>query len=242
VHTRDDRELVRARLDAAEKQVAIKAQIQSLLKRNQLTRPSELKSAWSKKAAIWLRMVARDEAVGEGTRATLESLLRQWEFSQEEIERLDAALAKLAWSPRYAAAAGELTKLQGVGLLTALVFLTEMGDLARFANRRQVGAYLGIVPQCYESGQANDRKGHITRQGPARVRRALCQAVWSRIRDKGCDVAAYQRQVERNPKHKKIAVVAAMRRLSVRMWHTALAAQATAQRTDRRTAASAPAG
>jgi transposase len=237
--TRDDRELVRARLDAAEKGVAIKVQIQSLLKRNRLTRPAELKCAWTKKASGWLRLVTRDPGVGEGTRATLASLLRQWEFLQEEIERLDEALERLAASPRYCATVDGLIKLQGVGVLTALVFLTEMGDLARFANRRQIGAYLGLVPRSYESGAAGDRKGHITRQGSSRVRRALCQAVWTRIRHDGSDHATYERLVKRNPKHKKIAVVAAMRRLGVRMWHTAQAAKAetTSNEPSRRTAA-----
>lgn len=240
VATRDDRELVRARLDAAEKGVAIKAQIQCLLKRNRLTRPEHLKCAWTKKASAWLRMVTRDPAVGAGARATLASLLRQWEFLEEEIGRLDQALESLAGSPRYAAAVGELVKLQGVGLLTALVFLSEIGDLGRFANRRQISAYLGLVPRSYESGAADDRKGHITRQGSSRVRRALCQAVWPRVRQEGVDHAAYQRLVEKNPKHKKIAVVAAMRRLGVRMWHRARAIPP--QPTPGQTAAPAPAG
>jgi transposase len=226
--TRDDRELVRARLDAAEKGVVIKAQIQGLLKRNRLTRPEHLKCAWTKKASAWLRMVTRDPAVGIGVRATLASLLRQWEFLQTEIKRLDEALERLARSPRYAQAMSELIQLQGVGVLTALVFLSEIGDLGRFANRRQISAYLGLVPRSYESGAANDRKGHITRQGPSRVRRVLCQAVWSRIRQEGVDHAAYTRLVQRNPKHKKIAVVAAMRRLGVRMWHKAQAVRSDA--------------
>lgn len=244
IQTRDDRELVRNRLDAAEKGVAIKVQIQSLVKRHRLTRPADLKCAWTKKACNWLRMVTRDPALGEGMRATLASLLRQWEFMQEEIERLDEAVANLARSPRYAAMAEKLVQMQGVGVLTALVFLTEMGDLARFANRRQIGAYLGLVPRSHESGAAGDRKGHITGQGQSRVRRVLCQAVWTRIRQDGSDCAAYQRLVERNPKRKKIAVVAAMRRLGVRMWHTAQAAhaEATAQRKGRRSVAPAPAG
>ena len=221
VQTRDDRELVRARLDAAEKGVMIKVQIQSLLKRNRLIRPAELKCAWTKKASGWLRMVTRDATVGQGIRTTLASLLRQWEFLQGEIEQLDKALVDLAATPRYRAAIRELIKLQGVGLLTALVFLTEIGDVGRFANRRQIGAYLGLVPRSYESGEAGDRKGHITRQGSPRVRRVLCQAVWTRIRQTGSDHELYQCQVARNPKHKKIAVVAAMRRLGVRMWHRA---------------------
>jgi len=242
--TRDDRELVRARLDAAEKWSTIKVQIQSLLKRHRLQRPPELKGAWSKKALNWLRMVSRDAAVGEGTREALASLLRQWEFAQAELERLEESLARLARAPHYAAAVEKLVQMQGVGVLTALVFLTEMGDLARFANRRQLGAYLGLVPRCYESGAAGDRKGHITRQGQSRVRRVLCQAVWARVREDGVDCVAYQRQVARNPKHKKIAVVAAMRRLGVRMWHAARAAQVEAANSpqDRRTIAPAPAG
>jgi transposase len=241
--TRDDRELVRARLDVAEKAAAIKVQIRSLLKRHRLL-PEGLKCTWSQKASGWLRMVTRDPAVGLGVRSTLASLLRQWEFLQAEIDRLDEALEILARSSRYAAAVGELVKLQGVGSLTALVFLTEIGDVGRFANRRQISAYLGLVPRSYESGAADDRKGHITRQGSSRVRRVLCQAVWSAIRHEGSDHAVYQRLVQRNPKHKKIAVVAIMRRLGVRMWHRAQAARREdlPSRVGRRSIAPAPAG
>jgi transposase len=244
VQTRDDRELVRARLDVAEKGAGIKTQIQSLLKRNRLSRPAGMKCAWTKKSLNWLRMVSRETTLGEGTRAALASLLRQWEAMEKEIEQLDESLKVLAASPRYAAAFGELTKMQGVGVLTALVFLTEMGDLGRFANRRQIGAYLGLAPQCYESGATSDRKGHITRAGQPHLRRVLCQAVWTRVRKSGCDCEIYQRQVERNPKHKKIAVVAAMRRLGVRMWHAARGAQSggISPPSGRQTAAAAPAG
>lgn len=232
LQTRDDRELVRARLDASEKAVAIKTQIQSLLKRHRLSRPAELKSAWTKKAAAWLRAVSRDPAVGAGTRGALASLVRQWEFLEEELERLDDAVGKLAASPRYETMVAELVKLTGVGVLTALVFLTEMGDVSRFANRRQISAYLGLTPRSYESGAANDRKGHITRHGSARVRRALCQATWPRIREGGPDHDSYQKLVERNPKHKKIAIVAIMRRLGVRMWHKAHDAQTPTKPTE----------
>jgi transposase len=47
-----------------------------------------------------------------------------------------------------------------------MVFLTEIGDLNRFANRRQLAAYLGLAPAAFESGDRDDRKGRITRQGP----------------------------------------------------------------------------
>ncbi|MGQ9652333.1 MAG: transposase [Phycisphaerae bacterium] len=38
-----------------------------------------------------------------------------------------------------------------------------MGNLNRFANRRQVAAYVGLVPSSQESGEADDRKGHCVR-------------------------------------------------------------------------------
>jgi hypothetical protein len=100
-----------------------------------------------------------------------------------------------------------------------MVFLTEVGDLQRFANRRQVASYLGLAPTSYESGQADDRKGHISRQGSPRVRKILCQASWVRVRYDPEDKAAYERIKARNPKKTKIAIVAGMRRLGIRMWH-----------------------
>jgi transposase len=150
---------------------------------------------------------------------TLASLVRQLDSLEEEERRLTDGVNALAGEARYAAAVEEMTSLCGVGVLTALVFLTELGDLGRFANRRQLAAYLGLAPRSFESGKAHDRKGHITRQGSGRVRKMLCQATWARVRYDAQEHQAYARIVAKNRKKKKIAVVASMRRLAVRMWH-----------------------
>jgi transposase len=217
VETRDDRELVRSRLDAADKFSALRVQVKSLLARNQLRRPEGTGKGWTRLFAAWLR----DLSLGPGARATLDSLLRQLEFYDRELKQLDQQLIELAAQPRYAVALREVCQLHGVGVLTGLVFLTEVGDPRRFGNRRQIAAYLGLVPTRHESGSRSDCKGHITRQGPSRVRRVLCQATWARVRYENDDRAAYQRIAQKNPKHKKIAVVAAMRRLAIQIWHAA---------------------
>lgn len=230
--TRDDRELVRMRLDLSEKISALKSQVKSLLKRHGRVRPESLGQGWTRRFRVWLVALTHDETFGAGAQAALESLLEQLKFVEEEETRFERdRLLPLVSAPRYAAAVAELHKLYGVGVLTALVFLTEMGDLNRFANRRRLSAYLGLVPTSNESGECPDRKGHITRQGPSRVRKALCQAVWSRVRVEGPEHKAYQKLVEKNPKRKKVAVVAMMRRLAVRMWHKAREAQAAATAT-----------
>jgi transposase len=151
--TRDDRELVRMRLDVGEKITALKAQVQSLLKRYQLRRGPGLGKGWTKAFRGWLQreladpILASRSPLGAGGQAALASLLRQLQSLEEEEERLDKQVAALACSPRYEARVREVTKLCGVGMLTAIVFLSELGDLSRFANRRQIAAYLGLVPR-----------------------------------------------------------------------------------------------
>lgn len=99
--------------------------------------------------------------------------------------------------------------------------LTEMGDLKRFANRREVAAYLGLCPSCHESGEANDRKGRITRQGPSRVRKLLCQAAWVAVWRCPDTSKDYERIKSGKKKQAKKALVAIMRRLAIKMWHRA---------------------
>lgn len=223
--TRDDRELVRMRMDVGEKITALKAQVQSLLKRCQLRRGPGLGKGWTKAFRGWLRRELAEPAtsaqspLGSGGQAALASLLRQLQFLEEEEERLDQQVARLAASPRYEAQVRRVTQLCGVGIVTAIVFLTELGDLSRFANRRQIAAYLGLAPSSNESGERSDRKGHITHQGSSRVRKVLCQAAWARVRWHESEKAVYERIKAKNPKKKKIAVVASMRRLAIRLWH-----------------------
>lgn len=222
---RDDRELTRSRLDLGNKLSQAKTQIRCLLKRCGIIRPQAVKAGWSKVHTTWLKALSEcDGSMEYGARTVLASLVRQMEFLEEELKTADRSLTELAEQPRYGAVVRALRTLKGVGPLVALVYLTELGDLSRFKNRKQIGAYLGLAPSSAESGEANDRKGHITRQGPERVRAMLCQAVWNRIRFDPQERIFYERLVARNPKHKKIAVVACMRRLGVRMRHEALRA------------------
>lgn len=226
--TRDDRELVRCRLDAQGKCTAVKIQVVTLLKRNGIVKPAEMGGNWTKAWRAWLaKLCGCAQPLQAGTRAHLASLMRQLKSLEDELDRLDHELKKLAETPRHAEAVKALKKIPAVGLLTALVFLTEIGDPTRFKNRKQIGAYLGLVPSSYDTGES-DRKGHITHQGPARVRYVLNQAVWNCLRCDPAEERAYERIAARNPEHKKIAVVAGMRRLAVKMWHVAAAAKRAA--------------
>lgn len=217
---RDDRELVRARIDVADDTTRTKLQILSMLKRYGIRTPTWY-TTWTKRFVKWLRDTAATlDAV---VTPMLESLIDLYELYHVVQNRLDRAIHKLSRAERYRAACDELRKLPGVGLLTAMTFLTEMGDLERFHNRREVAAYLGLCPASFESGDANDRKGRITRQGPARVRKMLCQAAWVSIRRSEEMSDAYHRIKGGKSNRTKKAIVAVMRRLAIKMWHRAVA-------------------
>lgn len=223
--TRDDREAVRMRLGVAEQRTRVKNQIRNLVKRTKLVFPEWFSGSgdWSRRSVQWLRDVAAGEVgqLKEGARITLASLVDLYEAMSQQVKTLDKAIARLAKTERYAKTFRKLKMMQGVGTLTAMVFLTEIGDLDRFANRRQLGAYLGLAPAAFESGERQDRKGRITRQGPSQVRHVLCQAAWAALRCSDHWRATYDRIKRGSKKRGKIAIVAVMRQLGIAMWQTA---------------------
>ena len=63
----------------------------------------------------------------------------------------------------------------GVGLLTALAYRTTIDDPRRFARSRDVGAYVGLTPRRYASGEV-DYRGRISKCGDALLRTYLFDA------------------------------------------------------------------
>lgn len=223
--TRDDRETVRARQDLGDKLSSVKAQVRSLLLRHGIEKPSGVGKPWTKSHQRWLEQLSGDSQQGVGVRTALGSLLRQVRHLELEIQQLDEAVDQLSRKPHRQAVVDALDQETGIGRLTATAYTVEVADFTRFRRGRQVGAYWGMTPSSDESGEVNDRKGHITRQGSPRIRKLLCQATWYRVQKDPQVREVYQRLVSRNPKKKKIAVVACMRRLAVRLWHIGRQAQ-----------------
>ena len=224
---RADRELVRMRLSVANRQTEIKNQISMLLKKHELRRPKNAGKGWTAAYRQWLQsLTTRPDLLAPPIGLVLGSLLRQLDSMETEEERLDTAILALAETPRYQAQCMAMCRaIKGVGILTAMVFLTELGDLSRFRNRRQLASFLGLTPSSDESGEVTDRKGHICRCGPSRVRWMLCQAAWCHIAHTPAARETYDRIRKKSDKLKKVGLVATMRRLAILMWHTALDAK-----------------
>ena len=218
---RDDRELIRRRLSLREQTSRVKNQVHGLLRRYGIKKPSWMKTNWSKQHLEWLYSL--ETVLDIGASRTLMSYLRELDYHQSECRAIEKDMLELAGSDRYRKQVGRLTEIPGVGVLTAMVYLTELGDLSRFNNRKQVGSYLGLAPRSFESGEQNDRKGRISKMGPSRVRKVLNQAAWSLVR---WDPYWNQWFKDRTPKgkNKRRMIVAVMRQLGIKMWHLAQAA------------------
>src|ERR1700687_477978 len=88
------------------------------------------------------------------------------------VAAIDADMRRMA---RASAACSRLMTIPGVGQLTALAFVAAIDDPSRIRRSRDIGAYLGLVPRRYQSGEV-DYVGSISKCGDRRVRTLLCEA------------------------------------------------------------------
>jgi transposase len=107
--------------------------------------------------------------------------------------------------------------IPGVGPRTAETVVAHLSDPQRFTSGKQVGAYFGLVPRQFQSGES-DRRGRITRRGPAIVRKLLVECSWCMLRYNGWAREVYARLSNGGKSRRKQAVVALARKLSVICW------------------------
>ena len=141
----------------------------------------------------------------------------------EQIRRLEAEIETLA-RERYVETE-LLTQIVGVGTITSLTFVLTIGDPTRFRRRRDVAAFLGLVPKRDQSGDT-DKQLRISKAGDSYLRRLLVSAAQYILGPFGPDCRLKRhglKLAERGgPRAKKKAVVAVARKLAVLMltlWH-----------------------
>jgi transposase len=106
----------------------------------------------------------------------------------------------------------------GIGELTAVTILAELGDCTRFSSSRQAVRYAGLDITVKQSDQ-HRAPGHISRQGPPALRWALYEAAQvARAREASPDREYYLQARERVGGNRACLSVA--RKLLKRSYHT----------------------
>jgi len=75
-----------------------------------------------------------------------------------------------------------LISIAGVGRITAMVVLAEVGDLRRFYRARQLTAYVGVSPSVVQSGSSIRGRTRMCKRGNRRVRKALYMSALAVLR------------------------------------------------------------
>src|ERR1700674_4613881 len=166
------RDLVRARLDAVHSLRRARQQLSGFLLRQgcHYGRP-----AWTKLHRRWLAGLIFEQAIHH---IVLEDYIAAVEAAEARRDRLTAQIGTMLPDWTLAPVVAALQTMRGMAMVNAATLIAELGDLSRFADPRQLMAYLGLTPSEYSSG-SSVRRGGITKAGNGAARRLLIEAAWS---------------------------------------------------------------
>src|SRR5579872_800302 len=145
---------------------------------------------------------------------SITALLSTFDHLVKEIEKLDQKMLEIV---RKDEEVQRLMTIPGIGPVTALTYKTEIFDPTRFKDSKSVGAYLGMTPTQYASGEVQ-RQGKVSKCGSNELRSLLVEAgvviltrskKWSKLKAWGVKIM--------RKKGLKKAALAVGRKLSVIM-------------------------
>lgn len=114
----------------------------------------------------------RSLVAGGPLQEVTEALLTAWQTINSQVGTLSRRLITIA---RQDAVVRRLMTAPGVGTLVAMAYVSVIDAPERFANSYRVGAYVGLTPRRYQSGE-EDYTGRISRCGDRLLRTYLFEA------------------------------------------------------------------
>jgi transposase len=230
------RDLCRARIDSKSAERKARQQLGAFLLRSGFRYTG--KTNWSKAHWNWIADIKMPHPAQQ---ITLQEYIDAVRSCTERVERMTNQIRQLAKQWRMGPVVQAIQALRGVSLIVATTTISELGDLTRFDNPRQLMAYLGLVPSEHSSGETVKRGG-ITKTGNGNARRMLVESAWSyrlparvsrRLRERQQNVpqavweiawkaqlrlcARYRRLMAKG-KRSQIVITAIAREISAFMW------------------------
>lgn len=165
------RNLVRARADAKADQLRARHRLSKFLLRLGRHAPVGMKN-WSQRHVQWLRQLHFEHVPDQ---IVFDDYLAVVTAAGERIKRLETALQQCAQSSSQVAVIRALQAFRGIGFLSAVTIVAEVGDLRRFRTAPQLMAYAGTVPSESSTGSKQHR-GPITKTGNSLLRHVFGEA------------------------------------------------------------------
>lgn len=201
----EDRSLVRMRMQMVRKQTRCKNQIKSFLSFYGIDIPEELvRSHWSSNFINWLENL---EFHYESGNYSLSALLSELRHLRQTICDLTRRIRHLALQEPYNRIVPYLDSVPGVGIVTAMVFLTEIVDIERFKNIDHLASYVGLIPGEDSSGDQEVHTG-ISRRRNQNLRYLLIESSWAAVRKDPALLMSFNELAKRMPKNQAIVRIA----------------------------------
>ena len=160
---------------------------------------------------------------------SVQTHLQMRAVAEQQARSLRAQLETLAASHPYAPVVRALREQPGVGSLTAIRLVLELGSMDRFSTTASLPHYLGLTPSEYSTG-IDTQRGHILKCGPGSLRAALVQCAWVAVRRRSDRELAtvFDRLAPRIGRKRAIVAVARLLAIKLRRrWRAAGPAPAT---------------
>ena len=136
---------------------------------------TEAKSYWTKSHFDYLNKLVLSDRKDRIFKVILENYLFSLESLTTSMSRLEEEIRSLACSDKYKRKVEALGCMKNLSDMSAMVLLTEIGDIKRFSHPKQLMSYAGLDIIENSSG-SSIRKGGITKMGNKRIRTALVEA------------------------------------------------------------------
>ena len=208
VENREERQLLRQRTQFMEQRRRLQNQIKSFLSFHGLE--MEEGNYWSNKFIQELQKLKLSPKL----RFNLNIYLKSWQSLSLILDELGQELKNLWKTHEKYPLTKLLTSAPGIGELSAIEIILEIGDMSRFSNSDQFAAYLGLTPSQFSSANKT-RMGRITKAGKSHLRGTLIECAWTAIQfDVGLDKMYNAIKIRSGGKR---AIVAVARHLALRL-------------------------
>ena len=159
------RAMLEQRQALVELMVGCKNRMRQMLRVNADMRLPRGKNAWSMQARQTIRLQSRglDDCRPEQLRRGMLSIeLEVLEHVEQQNCKLEARLDRIGPADDRVRL---LKTLPGVAARVAETIMTSLDDVKRFPSRRQVGAYAGLTPRRFQSGQMDRSEREKRKKG-----------------------------------------------------------------------------
>lgn len=204
---RDLRELLRHRAFFVSLQTKVKNRIHSYLVK--LGIEFSKTDLFGKAGMEWLKGLD----IRQPFKRALKQDIKILEALKKEINEVTREIVKNA---RKDERAGLILPIRGIGEYTAMLVISEIGDIKRFPGPKQLVSFAGLCPSTFQSGEVCYH-GKITKQGSKWLRWAMVEASQKYVKAPG-KLGRLYRRIERR-KGSKTARVAVAREILTSVYY-----------------------